>query len=39
MILEKFLKNILELLTGLQFGIYYVIKTRFEFEIAEIARF
>ena len=38
-ILAKFLKSILLLLTGLQFDICYVIKTRFRFEIAEITRF
>ena len=38
-ILAKFLKNILQLLTGLQFDICYVIKTRVGFEIKEIARF
>ena len=37
--LAKFLKNILQLLTGLQFGICYVIKTRVGFKIAEITRF
>ena len=39
MILAKFLKNILQLLTGLQFDICYVIKTRVGFEIAEMTRF
>ena len=38
-ILAKFLKNILQLLTGLQFDICYDIKTRLGFEIPEIARF
>ena len=38
-ILVKFLKNILLLLTGLQFDVCYVIKTREGFEIAEITRF
>ena len=38
-ILAKLLKNILQLLTGLQFDICYVIKTRLRFEIAEITRF
>ena len=38
-ILAKLLKNILHLLTVLQFGIYYVIRTRVGFEIAEITRF
>ena len=37
--LASFLKNILQLLTGLQFDIFYVIKTRVGFEIAEITRF
>ena len=37
-ILPKLLRNILQLLTGLQFDIYYVIKSRFGFEIAEITR-
>ena len=36
MILVKFLKNILQLLKGLQFDIWYVIKTRGGFEVAEI---
>ena len=36
-ILAKFFKNILQLLTGLQFDICYVIKTGFE--IAEITGF
>ena len=35
----KFLKDILQLLTGLQFDICYVIKTRVESGIAEIKRF
>ena len=35
---SKILKNILQLLTGLQFDICYVIKTRVGFEIAEITR-
>ena len=39
MILAKFLKNILQLLTGLQFDICYVIKTIVGFKIAEITRF
>ena len=38
-ILAKFLKNILQLLTGLQFDICYVIKTRVGFKIAEVTRF
>ena len=38
-ILAKFLKFVFQLLTGLQFDIFYVIKTRVGFEIAEIARF
>ena len=38
-ILAKFLRNILQLLTGLQFDICYVIKTRVGFEIAETTRF
>ena len=38
-ILAKFLKYILQLLTGLQFNICYVIKRRLGFEIAEITRF
>ena len=38
-VLVKFLKNILKLLTGLQFDICYVINTRVEFEIAEVTRF
>ena len=38
-ILAKFLKNILQLLTGLQFDIRYVIKTREGFQITEITRF
>ena len=38
-ILAKFLKNILQLLTGLQFDIYYVIKARVGFEIAEVKYF
>ena len=38
-ILVKFLKNILLLLTGRQFDVCYVIKTREGFEIAEITRF
>ena len=33
------IENILQLLTGLQFDICYVIKTRVEFKIAEIKRF
>ena len=37
--LAKFLKNMLQLLTGLQFDICCVIKARFGFEIGEIARF
>ena len=37
-ILAKFLKDILQLLAGLQFDIGYVIKTRVGFETAEIAR-
>ena len=37
-ILPKLSRNILQLLTGLQFDIYYVIKSRFGFEIAEITR-
>ena len=37
--LAKLLKNILQLLTGLQFNVFYVIKTRVRFEIAEITRF
>ena len=39
MILAKFLKNILQLSTRLQFDICYVIKTRVGFEIAEMTRF
>ena len=35
----KFLKDILQLLTGLQFDVCYVIKTRLGFETAEITRF
>ena len=35
---SKILKNILQLLTGLQFDICYVIKTRVGFENAEITR-
>ena len=38
-VLAKFLTNILELLTGLQFDICYAIKTRVGFKIAEITRF
>ena len=38
-ILAKFLKKYLQLLTGLQFDICYVIKIRLGFEIAEITRF
>ena len=38
-ILAKFLKNILQLFTGLQFAICYIVKTRVGFEIAEITRF
>ena len=38
-ILAKFLIIILQLLTGLQFDICYVMKTRFGFETAEITRF
>ena len=38
-VLVKFLKNILQLLTGLQFDICYVINTRVGFEIAEVTRF
>ena len=38
-ILAKFLKNILQLLTELQFDICFVIKTRAGLEIAEITRF
>ena len=38
MILAKFFKNILQLLTRLPFDICYVIKTRVGFEIAEITR-
>ena len=38
-ILAKFLKNILQLLAGLQFGIYNVIKTRVGFKIRETTRF
>ena len=38
MILAKFLKNILHLLTGLRFDIFYVIKTGSGFETAEITR-
>ena len=38
-ILAKFLTNVLQILTVLQFDIYYVIKTRVGFEIAEITRF
>ena len=37
--IAKFLTNILHLLTGLQFDICYVTKTRVGFEIAEIVRF
>ena len=37
--LAKLLKNILQLLTELQFDICYVTKTRVGFEIAEITRF
>ena len=36
---SKILKNILQLLTGLQFDIFCVIETRIEFELAEITRF
>ena len=39
MILAKFLKNILQLLAGVQFDICYVIETRVGFEIAEIRIF
>ena len=39
MILAKFLKNISQLLTGLQSDICYFIKTRLGFEIEEITRF
>ena len=39
MTLAIFLKNILQLLTGVQFDICYVIKTRVGFEIVEITRF
>ena len=39
MILAKFFKNILQPPTGLQFDIFYVIKTRVGFKIAEITRF
>ena len=39
MILAKFFKNILQLLTGLQFDICYVIKTRVAFKITEITKF
>ena len=35
----KFLKDILQLVTGLQFDIYYVIKTRVGLENAEITIF
>ena len=38
-ILAKFLKYVFQLLTGLRFDIFYVIKTRVGFEIAEITRF
>ena len=38
-ILAKSLKGILQVLTGLQFDIWYVIKTRVGFEIAEVTRF
>ena len=33
------MENILQLLTGLQFDICYVIKTRVGFKIVEMARF
>ena len=39
MILAKFLKSILQLLTGLQFNIRYVIKARLGFKFAEIKRY
>ena len=39
MILAKFLRNILQLLTELQFDICHVIKARVGFEIAEMTRF
>ena len=39
MILAKFLKNISQLLTGLQSDVCYFIKTRLGFEIAEITKF
>ena len=38
-ILAKFLKGILQLLTGLQFDICYVIKTRVGFETADVTGF
>ena len=38
-IVAKFLKNILKLLTGLQFDICSVVKIKLGFKIAEIARF
>ena len=38
-ILARFLKNVLQLLTGLQFDICDIIKTRVGFKIAETARF
>ena len=38
-ILAKFFKNILQLLTGLQFDVCYVIKTRVDFEMVEITGF
>ena len=39
MILAKFFKNILQPPTGLQFDIFYVIKTRVGFKITEITKF
>ena len=39
MILARFLKSMLQLLTRLQFDICYVIKVRLGFKIAEITRF
>ena len=38
-ILAKFLKNILQPLTGLQFDTCYVIKTRVGFKMAEMIKF
>ena len=36
---SKILKNILQLLTGLQFDTFCVIETRIELELVEITRF